>query len=281
MPVLLPACVLMTGLMLIQGQFRLQPPAIVFSWVWLLLNLLSLSPMGYRPLRYYLPAIIPMIILGHRAVTHRETNASISRLSKRYRILLIALILLVSSANLVLLADRYIFNGRITGISNLTGFSITGAILTLLWSGFFASLLLARRGIPGRLSGPIIFFCIVFQACTAGSRLIDRSYQIVTVSRDIARILPAGSVLAGQWAPELVLETPFRAVPVWQNFVNWKDPFNRYGITHVLSWEYPLGNELVLQKKWFPEVMAEAHKIKTYTIKNSPVTLWQIKDRNL
>ena len=88
--------------------------------------------------------------------------------------------------------------------------------------------------------------------------------------------LPQNSVIAGQWAPQLSLETKFRAVPLWKGFVNDKEPFRNYGITHIISWEYPLGNELELQRSWYPEQMANAEKLKAFTIKESIVSLWSL-----
>jgi len=98
----------------------------------------------------------------------------------------------------------------------------------------------------------------------------------LNTSRELEKILPPGSIVAGQWAPELCLETSHRAIPLWKGFVNSDNPFEKYKITHVLSWNYSLGDELQLQRQWFPDTMKSARHIKTFRIKRSPVILWEV-----
>ena len=278
LPVLFPASLLITGLLIIRRKFKLVPPVISFSSVWFLLGLLSLMPLGYRPLRYYLPMTIPMIILGFRLLTNHETRAGLMSLGGLNKAVIAFIVVLPAGSNVPLILDRWWLNGRLTGFSDLQGFSYFGSIATTVIAGVMLAFLVMPRHLSGRVFTILLILSFGLQAGLVGKRLTHRTYDVLESSRKLAGILPAGSVIGGQWAPQLVLETPFRAIPVWKGFVNWDNPFERYGITHMLSWEYSLGNELDMQKKWFPEVMSQAEKLDTFVIKNSPVTLWRVTE---
>ncbi|MBN1878514.1 hypothetical protein JW823_00205 [bacterium] len=276
MPILFPASILMFSLVLLKQRYRLIPPVITFSFTWLLLSVLSLMPMGYRPMRYYLPALIPIIILGFRFLMDIDWQDFLLKLSTVNRFAIAIIVTLSVSINVPLLLDRFLFEGRITGFSDLRGFSDLGAIVTLLFTLLINYLVFMKKKMPKRYSAALIAASLIFQSVYVGYRLFTRSYDVLESSRYLAQHLPDNSVLAGQWAPQLALETTFKDIPTWKEFVNWKDPFNRFGITHILAWEYPLGNELDLQRRWFPAEMSRAEQIHTFMIKNSPVSLWKI-----
>jgi hypothetical protein len=104
--------------------------------------------------------------------------------------------------------------------------------------------------------------------------MIHPQYSAMNISADLQTRINGG-VVSGQWAPELVLQNRLTAVPVWKNFVNSEDPFRRYGITHLVLWRYPLGDEVAKFTEWYPEEMKRFHKIAEYTIKDSELELYQ------
>lgn len=276
LPVMFPAALLMTGILLIRRRFRLLTPAIVFSWLWFVIGCLSLAPLGYRPLRYYLPVLIPMTILSHRFLTNRDISSSLQKLKPISRIFVLLLTILPPAVNIAILLDKFIFKGTKIGLTTVEGFSVIGAVLLLIWTVIWSFAVFLPSFMTRRLALQALVFCLALQAIIIGLRMYNRTYDLLNTSKDLARRLPEKSVLAGQWAPELVLETPFRAVPVWKNFVNWDDPFTRYGVTHLLCWSYPLGNECDHQKDWFPEIAQQAELMETYSIKKSDVLIKRI-----
>jgi len=275
LPVFFPAGVFLAFRLIFKGRFKFQPPVITFAWSWLITGILFMAPLGYRPFRYYLPLIIPTMILGWRCLVNKdqaETPGWITWLAG-------IATLLVVMANIPLLTDFFITNGKLLGIQPIAGFPIAASLICLPVT--VVILLVKGRKNLNHFKMPAIIFLMLllsysFQITDVTRRMLNRQYSIMETSTTLAEILPVKSVLAGQWAPELVMETPFRAVPVWKEFVNWEDPFRKYGITHILSWEYQLGNELDKQKEWFPEVMRNARLIQTFHIKNSDVSLWEI-----
>jgi hypothetical protein len=100
-------------------------------------------------------------------------------------------------------------------------------------------------------------------------------YHALEISRDLEAVAPNG-VLTGQWAPELCLENNLRTVPVWRGFVNSDDPFRKYGITHVLQWNYELGGEQF--GEWYPSEFKNFRFVKQYRIKNSELILYKRED---
>jgi hypothetical protein len=104
---------------------------------------------------------------------------------------------------------------------------------------------------------------------------LNPEYAATEISADLQRRVGNG-VLAGQWAPELCLENKVRTVPVWRGFVNHEDPFGKYGITHVLQWEYALGGEKFAE--WYPEAFRNFKPVTKYRIKDSDLVLYEKKD---
>jgi hypothetical protein len=276
LPVIFPAALLLTGLFVVKRRFKLMAPAIVFAWLWFVIGALSMAPLGYRPLRYYLPIVIPMTFLGFRFLTNRDMFTTLQKLTAPSRIFVLLILALPPAANIAVLLDKFAFRGTLTGLTAVEGYSVPGAALLLVWTLVWCSVVLFPARMTRRLAVGGLAFCLIFQSVLVGYRLVNRSYDILSTSRDLAQILPEKAVLAGQWAPELALETPFRAIPVWKGFVNWENPFTQYGITHILCWNYPLGNECDHQNEWFPETMTQTEIIKTYSIKKSEVSLRRI-----
>lgn len=281
MPIMFPAGIFLACRLLLKGKFRLQPPVITFAWTWLIFGFLFLAPMGYRPFRYYLPLLIPITILGWRCLMDAHPSVQSSVKIWIARVFTLMLIL----ANIPFLLDRFLTDGQLLGIPLVTGFPVAGALVCLPATIVLFVITGRKHTETSSIIFPrlILFMLILsysFQTIKIADRFIHRRYDIVETSRTLAHILPDQSVVAGQWAPELSLETPFRVIPLWKGFVNWEDPFTIFGVTHVLSWEYSLGNELEHQKEWFPEIMGAASKINTFRIKDSNVSLWKIKKQS-
>src|SRR5262249_4366576 len=106
--------------------------------------------------------------------------------------------------------------------------------------------------------------------------ILNPQYNAVTISRDLQNRIGTG-VLTGQWAPELCLENHLRAVPAWYGFVNSDRPFEKYGITHLLLWRYPLGDETERFKQWYPQDFQKYKPVAEYTIKDSDLVLYERK----
>lgn len=273
LPVLFTAAIAFTVQLAVKRNFKLIPPGVTFAWMWLVCGALFFSPFGYRPLRYYLPLTIPILILGWRALSARKPD----RCSNYGRWLAIALCSGFVLSMMPFVLDGLITDGSLLGIPPVPGFPVLLPIASLVCLiPVILVTLFSSDTRRKRLANTLILCSLVLHIGLVSTRLVNRRYEITETSQSLNKILPADSVLAGQWAPELVLNTDFRAVPVWKGFVNGDDPFQKHGITHLIAWEYVLGNELTCHQTWFPDVFSSAKKIAEYEIKESRLSLWEI-----
>jgi 4-amino-4-deoxy-L-arabinose transferase-like glycosyltransferase len=255
------------------------PDIIKLSSIWAGLGLLFFMPMGYRPLRYYVPLIPPMAILASWWIFNRSGSGAVPGESSSNqdgrRGLQASWLLLPVFANAAPLLDKWFAGNRFLGIGALPGFSIEGAVSTIL-AGSILAMLIVFKGMNRERIIVIALALICVDLVRVGNWQMHRTYQIRNASLEMAAILPISSVVAGQWAPELCLGTPFTAIPMWKGFVNFDNPFRKFGITHVLSWDYPLGNEYEHQKEWFPQEMSRAKIKRTFIIRNTNVLLLEM-----
>jgi 4-amino-4-deoxy-L-arabinose transferase-like glycosyltransferase len=234
--------------------------------VWLIGGVLYLGFLGYRPLRYYIPLLPPLLLLAASwlgALGDDPRGGSRPCLVRRFGWTWLggaAVGLLVLGS---LLGDSWPGWKRLGAGALAVGFAV--AVGTELME-----VLLSRCGRARRraLLGLALGVALLWNAAAYVRWASRPSYAVYDASLDIAR-LPAGSVLTGQWSLELTLESAHRAIPVWNGFVNDVEPFRRYGITHAAVWDRHLERFGV----WFPDTFGNARVLRTYRIKNSAVYL--------
>ena len=235
-------------------------------WVWLVCGILFFALWKYRPLRYYTSLLIPLSVLAGIAATRFRELAS--GFEERPTRLYLLIGMLIPSAQLgFVLADRW------------SGWNILPSQLGIQsWDIItFLALTVVFILMNKKVSWMVLSFAVAFLLCDMKSYLswaLQPEYAAVELSRDLERRVGKG-VLTGQWAPELCLENQVRVVPVWHGFVNSEEPFERYGISHVLVWEYPLGGEKFDQ--WYPEEFRQFLPVAHYRIKNSDLVLYERK----
>lgn len=244
------------------------------TWLWLVSGISFFALWHYRPLRYYTSMFAPLAALAGLGLFRLEDVAAAMQ-NRRARIWVVfGLLLPAAQAALVLvdqLGKRHFIPVQL-GIHSFDAAAVIAltvvALVVLLFSAantkwiraaFIAGFLLCDlRNYTGWMARP--------------------EYSALNIAADLKTRLGEHAVISGQWAPELVLENKLKAVPVWKGFVNANDPFRRYGITHLLLWRYPLGDELLKFTEWYPEDMKRFHKIAGYRIKNSALELYQRED---
>jgi len=271
-----PALLLLALLNLAQWRLRRSGvyESMIMAWFWG--QLAMFAAFGYRPLRYYAPVLPPLIIIA--ALTLDQTrNVEFWQKLKQRKALLLIIFAVGTVPALAVTAIRLTGRGPDMLTENPALPWPHSALCVILAATTLAYLL--RQAAQRCAHHLPLMFLATFLLIQTGGQLawkLAPRYEVRDASRFLASHLN-GAVIAGQWAPELCMETTFTPIPMWRGFVNDDNPFERYGITHVLSWEYVLGDELAYQREWFPEEMARAVLITTFTIKNSPVHLFEIK----
>jgi hypothetical protein len=242
-------------------------------WIWLVSGILFFALWKYRPFRYYTSLIPPLAVLAGIALLRIQDLTIELRIGKvRWWILLGMLI--PFSQILLLLMDRWMNAGF---FPEQLGIHAIDAIAFLLLS-VFAVWVYLRAQEKGKWMW--LAFFLVFLAGDMRSYLswmLNPQYAALNISQDLQMEVNKGAV-TGQWAPELCLENDVRAVPVWYGFVNSEKPFQTYGITHLLLWRYPLGDETKLFQKWYPADFPRFHIVKSYFIKDTELVLYERMD---
>lgn len=241
-------------------------------WLWIVTGILFFAVWRYRPLRYYTSLIPPLAVLACYSILYREAVSQSFRYG-RFRYLLWLGVAIPALQIAFVLIDR------------MQGWHIVPDQLGIRTFDAVIFILISISGTIFLLRNKTIWIPVLL---VAGMLLSDgRNYlqwmimpdlSASEISHDLQNRIP-NAVLAGQWAPELVLENRLRAVPVWKDFVNSNHPFERFGITHLLLWRYPLGDEFIKFSEWYPDDMKKFLPVKQYRIKNSELILYQRSDQ--
>jgi 4-amino-4-deoxy-L-arabinose transferase-like glycosyltransferase len=252
-------------------RFRETKPIERTVWIWLIAGILFFALWRYRPLRYYTSLFPALAVLACMAVVYRDSLAQSFR-EGRFRFLLwIGIAIPILQIGFVLV-DRWF---QLNQVPPQLGISSFDAVLFIVLSvaGVFC---LLRNNVKWL---PILLFAgmLLSDGRNYLQWMIKPEHKAREISYDLQNRIP-NAVLSGQWAPELVLENRLRAVPVWKDFVNSDQPFEKHKITHLLMWRYPLGDELAKFSEWYPEEMKQFRFVKKYRIKDSDLFLFEKTD---
>ncbi len=185
------------------------------------------------------------------------------------RLLLAAGILVPAGQIAFVLCDR-LFNWKI--LPEQLGIQTADAVIFLLLS---ASVPLILIKLQQKARWIILVFAVAFLGSDIRNYLSwvqNPQFAAAEISQDLQKRVGNG-VVTGQWAPELCLENKVRTVPVWHGFVNSEQPFQHYGITHLLLWEYTLGGEKFAE--WYPQDFQKFRPVARYEIKDSDLILYE------
>jgi 4-amino-4-deoxy-L-arabinose transferase-like glycosyltransferase len=239
-------------------------------FLWLLSGILFFALWNYRPFRYYTSLIPPLAAMAGFMLLQFKDVVDIIR-STRFRGLIYFGILLPALQMWIVLMDR-IAHWNI--VPEQLGIHSVDAALLILLSGILIWALRAGREKQKYLAWAFVAVFLLSDLRNYLTWMLKPEYNAVQISKDLENRAPQG-VLTGQWAPELCLGNKLRAIPVWEGFVNSTKPFQRFGITHILQWKYPLGGEKFEQ--WYPDDFQHFHYVTKYRIKDSDLILYERK----
>ncbi len=289
-PVLLAFSVLFIGLGIYLWFHRreLLLPLDLFFACWFVAHFTMFAALQYRPVRYYLPIVPPMVALAVRAMVLLGRRTAL-RLPERLAPPALALLfpwLAVSGyyglPQLLALAGFWIGRTppRITPDHLAIG-AVAGALVTL---GLAAAL--ARRF--GGRSLPIapraaVMACVVLPAALSLS--IDawnwqqwaatRRHVIRDTSREFGAAIP-DAYIAGLGAPTISLENRNRALHAHERFFNGNDTFARFPLTHLF-----MGGRNREVDPWYrryPAEMKSARVERAIAVKKEHYYLYSLLD---
>ena len=129
---------------------------------------------------------------------------------------------------------------------------------------------LAARGVGGwKLPAQLIAAGLFLAICGVwyGAAWTSRTEARADAGRELTRLLPPGSVVIGEFAPALCLDTRFRAAPVQPGLSNDDHPvewLNAAAITvsRTAFWEH-------WWRSRYPQIVQPSHRIATFTLGGS------------
>ncbi len=267
------------GVLVLPGLAISRRPSMRFMWSWFLLSFLMLGYMNYRPDRYEL-VLIPALIAGSAVALARllEKGTLLPSSSGVVRTALYALWLVIPVGQFVVHVGGLENTLRNTPPGNLVAKTLLiAAVVGLVCFGVTR---LLRRGIT--LSSPALRAVLALALLALSLRLDlaqyftwfgNRTHDMVTYSTDLDRTLPEDAVLAGSWAPALLVSSRKRAVCV-TDWANADDPVSRFSVTHMVSPEN--GLDISLFTRHYPDLMMQAKVLRRYFPRSLPLTVYEL-----
>lgn len=208
----------------------------LFMASWLLFGFLILTLMNYHPARYYLLLNPPLIILLARALTNKSNMQVGTFLTPRkpfpFNIfkkifwflaafhILPAIILLIVPAEIRFAIIERFFNAFTEGSPvDVIHFIIVFTLIqfAMVFAIFTNRPLLSKWISHHRFHIIFIIIIISIQFVHYGKWAIHHKHIMYDTSRELARTLPPDTVLAGNWASQLALETNLRSLVIQKN----------------------------------------------------------------
>ncbi|MGQ9707914.1 MAG: ArnT family glycosyltransferase [bacterium] len=101
----------------------------------------------------------------------------------------------------------------------------------------------------------------------------NRTYDLITYSRELDHLLPEDAVVAGSWSPPLLIESPKRSICItdWANIDN---PIERFGVTHLIFGEGE--TDRLLAEKLSPELINKISLVRQYRVRGQLLRIYTL-----
>ncbi len=269
------------------------PFARIFAFWWFVGGFSYLAISQYRPLRYYVALVPPMVIFAASALLGLWRPRGAPRPPSPWSVWVYGAGLFV-----VALTGIQVGHTRLAALQRrllpLALYPITerqwlimAAVVALVLSALTFRLLgprmpqlasLIPRWAPRALAAVLLGLLVFMEGRSYLHWVRHRQYTLVSISRQLGTTLPEGSVLAGIYAPILTLENRHRSLAIWDRYGNWQgDPLARFGITHVVVMDYV--DEVGYYRRRFPEAMDRARLLDQWALWKTRVSLYALPPR--
>ena len=253
-------------------------PLEVLLILWLLGGHLAINGLNYRPPRYYLPLLPPLVILTALLLFKVWSWADSGNLNLKSVLTQGWLFLLW-----ILLAGTYSLGYQKLTVNTLALLGLVSTIMLLSWLkprllGLTMAGSVRDRGLRLFLRSAVIglvAFSLIIQGVHYYRWVRWPAYTVRDTSRDLGT-LPDEALIAGLWAPLATIENRHRSLYFGENWFNQRRTFVKYPVTHLFLWEGAHEEEIRFMNKKYPEIMERAVLIKTYTIDQFPVRFYKI-----
>jgi 4-amino-4-deoxy-L-arabinose transferase-like glycosyltransferase len=266
-PLLFIVALLFSAAVLVRLWKRNPPPELpeLFVVLWLAGTFFQLAILNYQPLRYYLNIIPALFFAASLAIKNRPWMRS-----HALPIFLVFLALAPLFYRFWIGLVKYpsaLFAFNYMGVR----FLIYAAILTAFWMWLKSS--------PSfdRVATACLFSVLALSSLTIYYSQFYKKpvYQLQTISNSL-RQLPPDSVIMGNEAPRLALETGLRLFPAFEGWFNDRDPFHEQRPSHLLTLDKYWGGEIRWIKRRFPEITARLKLLRQFPLWDTTVSLYRV-----
>jgi len=239
----------------------------LFVFFWIIGAVLSMGLLNYRPLRYYLPLLPAVYLAVSLLLREREMIRIESRLFWPLAIIPAGLFI-------------PFFHTLAAGISPFRIFPLALRLLVIPAAAGIVIFLGSANAAWRRVSAAVVFAVMLSGSLFLYNSQFFRqpSFRLEATSR-FMETLPAGSVVLGQEAPRLTLDTNLKAVLSYENWFNDRDPFTRYSPDYVLVLDRFNDAELGWMRRRFPAVVAQFRLLRVFPVWDTTVSLYQVKGK--
>jgi len=265
-PVLFIIGLLFAAMVLVKFRQNQPPPDVreMFVLLWIAGTFLQMAILNYQPLRYYLNIVPGLFIALSLALKDKDWLRAQAR-SVLWVFLLLAAFFYKFWIGLVKYPSAFfVYNPTAVRI-------LVYAAILLVFLNWW------RGGRHETASSVFIAAALAASSFTVYYTQFYRRpvYQVQTAANSL-RQLPPGSIIMGNEAPRLALETEFRLFPAFEGWFNDEDPFRKQRPTHLLTLDKYWGGELVWIRKLFPEIAANLRLIHRYPLWDTTISLYQV-----
>jgi 4-amino-4-deoxy-L-arabinose transferase-like glycosyltransferase len=255
-------------------------PALRYVLAWFVFGLLLLGYMNYRPPRYEI-IIVPALAVAAACALARilEDGTLLPRLKPGLlKSALAALWLWPVAAQLAIYTNGFwgVLKPKSEG-GLLFAAAVIAAVLAAAAHLLFRSLKsgLVVRPVAGRVVLAALMLLLVLQLDLGQySRWFgNRTHNMTSYSKDLDAALPDDAVLAGGWAPALMMDSRKRALCI-TDWANTEDPVGRYGATHFVSPENGFDYKLFSEK--YPALVAGATVLRRFNVRGMTLTVYSL-----
>ncbi len=255
-------------------------PVLRYSLLWLIMGTLMLGYMNYRPPRYEIILLPPLIIAFATALSNLWKDGILIPASRPTIKMTIAFLLFLwplGLQSIIYLSGFRAFPGSGSESGILVGALIIALAISLAGYLLFRT---RRNGlvIKHRLLRTILVLIPVILTMRLdigqfSHWFTNRTHNLISYARDLDRLLPDDAVVAGSWAPPLMIESRKRAVAI-TDWANMEGLIERFGVTHLIMGENEA--DMKLREKIDPWIWEKSQPIRRYIVRGQVLTVYSL-----
>ncbi|MEO0008956.1 MAG: glycosyltransferase family 39 protein [candidate division WOR-3 bacterium] len=261
---------------------RSQSRLLRYTLLWFIFGLLMLGYMNYRPPRYEIILLPCLLIAAAAALCRILENGTIIPQTRPtvIKTLLYGIWLSPVVLQLMLYSSGFRNYPQPDGESGIIIFSLIIG-LALAFAGY-GLLRFRKKGwtirpgwLRGALVGLILILSLRLDIGQWSAWFTNRTYDLITYSKAVDRLLPDNAVVAGPWAPPVMIESRKRAIAV-TDWANLDDLFKRFAVTHLILGEGE--TDRLLWERVSPVVKEKTKKLLQFRIRGQLISVLALDD---